>query len=116
MNKITKNHLLFLSSCIPARLIIAYLPIIINKKFLPFYGILILFMSANFLYQYYNSYEFFYYYSDNSAKKCYNKVIIFHSLLYFIAGIYLIQKDTNAYIPLLMDAILGLMVFIFTNL
>lgn len=102
--------ILFLLFCIPLRLILSYIPTKININYLPYYGILILAMSASFIFIYFtklrmNAFE-------ANGKTWWNNLRLIHGLLYLCAGIYLIQKDRTAWIPLAVDVLLGLLFFI----
>lgn len=111
MNDITKRILLFLILCIGARSTLVYLAYTLPTKYLRWMGYLLLLPAMGF------SYLFL----TNSRKKgpetfgspiWWNYLRPVHAILYFIAGYYAINEDSEkATTVLLIDVIIGLIGF-----
>ena len=108
MNNITRV-LLFVFLCIPSRLLLAYLPQVLPKQYLVYYGILILSMSIGFLYLAVNNSRLNA--PEGGGKTWWASYRFIHGMLLLTAFIYLIKSDKNASIPLLIDAIFGIALF-----
>ena len=101
---------LFLLGCIPIRIIIALIPLYIDKKWLFYYSFILFTMSISFLYLYFtNSRENAF---EAGGKTWWAKYRIIHGLLYLIAAYYAYFQNRNAWIPLMIDVIFGLFLFI----
>jgi phosphatidylglycerophosphate synthase len=101
---------LFLLGCIPIRIIIALIPLYIDKKWLFYYSFILLSISVSFLYLYFtNSRENAF---EAGGKTWWAKYRIIHGLFYLIAAFYAYFQNRNAWIPLAMDVIFGLILFI----
>lgn len=113
MDKI-KIILYFLFGCMFARLLMVYIAKIININYLPYYGVITLIISVMFLKNYINNYNFETGFFGN--KVWWNNNRLIHSLLYFIFSIMAFYKNKKAWIVLLIDALFGLITFIFKYL
>lgn len=109
---LSKNNsiYLFLFACIPLRIIIALIPLYLEKKWLSYYSFILFLIGASFLYLYFtntrqNAFE-------AGGKTWWAKYRIIHGLLYLIAAYYAYNQDRNAWIPLIIDVIVGLFLFV----
>ena len=111
MNHIQKRFLLFLGGCIPARLFLVALAKYMPNNYLRYLGFITLLMALGFLYLYFTG-----------ARKVgvetfgqpiwWNKFRIIHGLLYFIFSYYAINGYASAYLILLYDTLIGLVLFL----
>jgi hypothetical protein len=101
-------NIIFLSVCIVIRSLFVYIAKTIDKKHLPKLGYIALVMGAGFLYTYFINRKI----GSFGQKAWWNYLRPVHSFLYISFGILAIQKNSNAYIPLLIDVIIGLIAFI----
>lgn len=106
--------LLFLIGCIGFRVILAVLPLYLSKKMLPYIGLVILIISLSFLYLYFTNGRLEA--PEGGGKTWWAKFRLIHGLLYLTAAIYLLQEERLASIPLFIDVILGLTLFIFNKI
>lgn len=106
MNNITKRHILFIFGCIPVRLLLVYVAKTINTRHLPILGLLALIPS----------FGFFILYVTNKRKTgietfgeriWWHELRIIHALLYLLFSVWAIKQKTMAYIPLLLDVVIG---------
>jgi len=100
----------FLLGCIPLRIVISLLPLYLDKSWLPYYGALIFIMSMSFLYLYFgklrlNAFE-------AGGQTWWSEYRLIHGLLYLAGSIYLFQQKRTAYLPLAIDVLVGLGLFI----
>ena len=112
MNDIQKRFLLFLFGCLIVRFLFVIVAIKINKKYLPYLGVISIIPALGFIYIYLGGYrksggETF------GQKIWWNNLRPIHAILYSIFSYLAIMKNNNSYIPLLMDVIIGLVSFIF---
>jgi len=111
MKDITKRNLLFLLGCIGIRSFFVYLAKTIKKDYLQWMGWIALLPAIGFLYIWWNNLR-------KSGPEVmgtriwWNDLRPIHSALYFIFAVMAIYKQTNAYVPLLVDVIIGLVAFI----
>jgi hypothetical protein len=102
--------ILFLLLCIPIRIIIGIIPLYIKKEWLRYYGYVLLIPAIGFLILYFGNYRLK---APESGGEtwwaCYRLI---HGLLYLCGGIYAIQKKRIAWIPLIIDVIIGLLLHI----
>jgi hypothetical protein len=113
---LTKNQSIqfFLLGCIPVRIIIALLPLYIETEWLSYYSILLFAIAFSFLFLY-----FF-----NMRQKAFEaggitwwaNYRIIHGLLYLTAAFYAFNKNRSAWIPLTLDVLIGLSLFIHKRL
>ena len=111
MNTIQKRFLVFLLLCIPLRFIFVLIAKSINKKYLPYLGYLSILPAIGFAYIFIfgkrkKGGETF------GQKIWWNNLRPIHSILYFMFAYFAITKSDNAYIPLLIDVIIGFSSFI----
>jgi len=109
----------FLLGCIPLRIVISVLPLYLDKAWLPYYGGLIFIMSMSFLYLYFgklrlNAFEAGgqTWWSEYLIKLNMGRNCLIHGLLYLAGSIYLFQQKRTAYLPLAIDVLVGLGLFI----
>jgi len=111
MNTIQKRFLAFLLLCIPVRIGFVVIAKKVDKKYLPYLGYLAILPAIGFAYIYIfgkrkTGAETF------GQKIWWNNLRPLHSILYFIFVYLALKKSNNAYIPLLLDVIIGLISFI----
>lgn len=110
MNSIQKRFALFLGGCIPFRLFITYIAKIMPRNYLHYLGYTALIPAFGFLYLYFTG-------KRKTGKETqgepiwWSKFRIIHGLLYLLFAIYAINKITFAYLFLLVDVIIGLILF-----
>ena len=121
------SQLLFLTLCIPMRIIFAllpnykliekYIPIKLNKKlFYQVVGIIFLGISIGFLYLYFTNERLNA--PEAGGKTWWHNLRLLHGLLYLCASIYILWNINNinliryASIPLVIDVIVGILSFI----
>ena len=100
----------FLIGCIPVRIIIALLPIYIDKCYLFYYGIILFCISLSFAYLYFNNLRLNA--PEGGGITWWAKYRIIHALLYLIASLYAFQGMRTATVPLSLDVIIGFLLFI----
>lgn len=107
--EINKSILYFLIGCIPIRILMAILPNVIDKNLLFYYSFILFGISFGFLYLYFlnlrlNAFE-------AGGKTWWSEYRLIHGMLYLIAAIYAFQMKSIAWIPLIIDVILGFLLF-----
>jgi|TARA_B110000879_G_C11117609_1_gene490265 hypothetical protein len=105
-----KSINLFLLACIPIRILLSILPLYIDKKMLFYYGIVLLIISLSFLYLYFRNQRL--HAAEAGGNTWWAKFRIIHGLLYLCGSIYALQGQKIAWIPLSIDTLLGMMLFI----
>ena len=111
MKNIYKRYLLFFLGCITLRSFLVYLSTKLDKQKLKYMGYLALLPAIGFIYIYLTDSrktgaEVF------GGKIWWNNLRPIHSLLYFLFAYLAISNNRNAYIPLLIDVILGFFAFL----
>ena len=111
MNIIQQRFIAFLFLCIPARLLFVYIAKTISLSYLPYLGLLALLPATGFLIIYFGGYrktagETF------GQKIWWNDLRPVHAFLYYIFAFLAINKNKTAFIPLLVDACVGLFSFL----
>lgn len=102
---------LFLGVCVPLRLGLAYAPTVIAEHYLRYFGILILTMACVTLSlalanaRLHAPEGFF------GGHTWWASYRIIHGMLLLAASVYLLRKDRTARVPLLIDALLGALLF-----
>ena len=112
MNIIQKRFIAFLFGCILVRSLFIVIALKINRKYLPYLGILALIPASGFLYIYFGNYrkkggETF------GQKIWWNHLRPLHAMLYLIFAYLAIKKSKISYKPLLIDVIIGLLSFLY---
>ena len=111
MKSIQKRFLLFLFGCIPTRLFFVFVAKNISANLLPYIGYLALLPAIGFAYIFVTN-------SRNTGvevfgdKIWWNNLRPIHSFLYFMFAFNAINKNTDAWIYLLVDVILGSISFL----
>jgi hypothetical protein len=111
MNTIQKRFLLFLFGCIGVRLLFTYIAKITNKSFLPYLALIALIPVIGWLYIIFIGKR------DTGAEVFGNTIWWknlrpIHLMLYSIFAYLAIQKNTNAWLALLVDTLFGLSAFL----
>jgi hypothetical protein len=111
MTPMQKRLLLFLGSCIPARLLLVagakYSPV----YYLPYMGLITLGIALGFFYLYFTGkrrtgIE------TQGAPIWWMKFRLFHGLMYLLFSLLAFMRMNNAYIILLLDTFIGLIIFL----
>lgn len=114
MSSIQKRFLLFLGGCIPARLALVaaakYMPI----NYLPYMSIFTLLIAIGFIYLF-STGKRTTGLETQGAPIWWMKYRIIHGLLYLLFSYMAFMKNTNAYLVLLGDVIIGLILFLFNH-
>lgn len=103
--------LYYLLGCIGVRSILAVSPIYIPENMLPILGIITITIGTSFLFLYFTNGRMNA--PEGGGVTWWAKYRLIHGLLYVTASIYLFQKQRTAWIPLTIDLLLGLVVFLF---
>ena len=104
------SKLYFLFGCIPMRIFIAMLPLYLDKSWLPFYGLVLLAIAIGLLYLYFTNKRL--HAPEAGGDTWWAKYRILHGLLYMSAAIYAFNKSQLASLPLFIDILLGLVLFV----
>jgi hypothetical protein len=105
-----ESILYFLLGCIPTRVIISLLPLYLPIEWLPSYSILLIIIASSFLFLYFSNMR--QHAAEGGGNTWWANYRIIHGILYLIAGTYAFNKNRSAWIPLSIDTILGLILFI----
>ena len=111
MDKYYKRILIFLFACIGVRLALVFIAKNINIEYLPYMGYLALLPAFGFLYIYMNNLR-------KTGPEVFGDVIWWnllrpiHSLLYFTFAYNAIYKNSNSWIYLLIDVLIGFNSFV----
>jgi len=111
MKTIQKRFLVFLFGCIVVRFLFVMVAIKINKKYLPYLGMLSILPAIGFIYIYLGGYrktggETF------GQKIWWNNLRPVHAILYLTFAYLAINKSSQSYKPLLVDVLVGLLSFL----
>lgn len=115
--KISNSHIraiLFLIVCIPLRLYLAYLTIEVPTKWLPIYGMIFIIMSMSFGILYFTNSRLKA--VEGGGNTWWASWRIVHASLLLVGGIMLIRKDRRAIVPLIIDPIIGIILFTMNRL
>jgi len=105
------SQLLFLIGCIPVRAFLAYISTKIPENYLILFGTLLLAMGLSFIYLYFTNKRMDA--PEAGGKTWWNNYRIIHGMFYLTAAIYAFQKKTDLiWIPLTLDVIFGLFLFV----
>ena len=113
MNLKKNKFILFVFGCLVVRLLFVLIAKNINKKSLPILGYVGLLPAVGFLIVYFTNIRKR---GALNQKIWWGYLRLLHSLLYFSFVYLAINKSKLAYIPLLLDVIIGLLAFICNNL
>jgi hypothetical protein len=105
-----QSILIFLFLCIPIRFFLVWVAKYIPEKYLRYFGITLLIPTFVFLYLYFfnkrlNARE-------SGGKTWWASMRLLHGALFLAAAIYAIQYKRLASLPLLVDVVLGITVFV----
>lgn len=103
---------LFFFACIPARLLLVFLIYFVDKKYLYYLSFIGFIAGIGFLYNFIFTKERG---STFNQISWWNYLRPIHSLLYLIFGYLAYNKNQYAYIPLLLDVLLGIISFVINN-
>jgi len=104
------KKILFLLGCIPVRIIIVLIAIYLNKEYLPYYGLVLLGPALGFLYLYFGNLRLNA--TEAGGVTWWANLRIVHGLFYLCAAILAFLKIPLAWVPLCIDVVFGLLVFI----
>ena len=110
MMTVERRRALFLLGCIPLRLIIAILPIYLDKSYLLYYGLLLSLPMFGFFYLYFNNLRLNA--SESGGMTWWSEFRLLHASLYMCAVIYAFQGKRTAWIPLMLDVVIGMLLFL----
>jgi len=108
--KNSQSILLFLIACIPTRIALALVAAYLSKKYLPYFGAVLLGPALGFLYLYFFNLRLTA--LEAGGPTWWAKFRIIHGFLYLAASILAIQKSTIAWVPLAIDVIFGFVLFL----
>lgn len=111
MKTIQKRFLVFLFGCIVVRFLFVVIAAKVNKKYLPYLGMLSILPAIGFIYIYLGGYrktggETF------GQKIWWNDLRPVHAILYLTFAYLAINKSSQSYKPLLIDVLVGLLSFL----
>jgi hypothetical protein len=107
----TTSQLLVLFGCIPLRIFLAYISTKIPEEHLQLFGILLLIMGLGFIIIYFKGYRMNPP-ESGTGTAWWSNLRIIHGMLYLTAAIYALQKKNTVWIPLTIDIIFGIIVFL----
>lgn len=98
---------LFLTVCIPARIGIAALPVLVHKKHLPYLGAVLLTIGLGFQWLFWTN-------SRMTAPEAggpvwWHNLRVVHGMNFILAGAFALKHKREAWIPLAVDVVLGIM-------
>ena len=111
LTPIQKRFLLFLGGCIPMRLFFVFVAWIISIKYLPLLGYIALLPAIGFLYLFVSG-ERHFGLETQGAPIWWSKFRSIHGILYLLFAIYAIKGFRSAYLFLLADVLIGLILFL----
>ena len=100
----------FLLGCIPLRLFIFFLAKYIDKKYLKYFSIILFIQGISFLLLYFLNKRLTA--PEAGGKTWWAKYRLIHGGLYLISSIYAFQGKDITWVPLLIDVLFGLIIFI----
>jgi hypothetical protein len=110
MFSIEKRYIQFLLLCIPLRIILAIIPLYLDKKYLQFYGMLLSLPMIGLFYLYFNNLRLNA--PEGGGTTWWADFRPLHASLYMCAVIYALQRKRTAWIPLMIDVLVGLALFL----
>lgn len=105
----TTRAVLFLGVCVPLRLGLAYVPTVIAEHYLRYFGILILAMACGTLFLAWTNTRLNA--PEGGGHTWWAPYRFIHGMLLLAASVYLLRKERTAHVPLLIDALLGVLLF-----
>jgi len=109
------KKLLFLFGCIPARMLLAYFTTVVPLEYLKYYGLILLAISIGFFWLYFTNTRLDA--PEAGGTTWWSSFRPIFGALYLIAAIYCFQGKQNlAWIPLAIEIIFGLILFILNEL
>lgn len=106
---VNKIHILYTLICLPIRIIIALIPIYLNKYLKKIYSIIILIIGISFLYAYFSNTRNFGIFNQPAW---WHNLRLIHGVLYLISSFYLFKNNNLSSGILLTDVVVGLVGFI----
>jgi hypothetical protein len=111
MKTLKKRFLVFLFGCIVVRFLFVVIAAKVNKKYLPYLGMLSILPAIGFIYIYLGGYR-----RKGGAtfgqKIWWNNLRPVHAILYLTFAYLAINKSSQSYKPLLIDVLVGLLSFL----
>ena len=112
MNSTQKRFVMFIFGCIIVRFSFVAIAKYINKKYLPYLGILALIQALGFIIIYIGNYrktgpEVL------GSKIWWNNLRPVHACLYILFALYAFKRSKYSWIPLFLDVVVGLFAFLF---
>ena len=107
---ILKRQLLFVLLCLPLRLLIALLPIYLNKLLKKIYSFLIFTIGITFLYLYFTNSRLDAF--ESGGKTWWHNIRLIHGMLFLTSSIYLYNNSNLASFIMLIDIFIGFIVFL----
>ena len=105
----TTRAMLFIFACIPIRLLLAYLPQVLPVRLLQPFGLIILAMASGFTYLAITRGRMNA--GEAGGKTWWADVRLIHAGLLGASSVYLFMKERSATLPLMLDAIAGILFF-----
>ena len=106
----TTLNILFLAGCIPARLLLAWGSTKIPVQYLKYFGAILLAMSIGIAYMYFSSSQMK---SADGSAKWWASYRIIIACLWLAAALYAFQEKRNmVWVPLGIEVVLGLLIFV----
>ena len=115
MNNIQIRFVLFLCGCIIIRSLLVIIAKYINKKYLPYLGIISLIPAIGFIIIYLGDFRKTGH-EVLGEKIWWNDLRPIHATLYILFALLALKKNEYSWIPLLIDVILGLISFLFYHI
>lgn len=110
MLSIETRYIYFLLLCIPLRIILAIIPFYLDKKYFHFYGIFLSLIMISFFYLYFNNLRLNA--SEGGGTTWWADFRLIHASLYMCACIYAFQRKRIAWVPMIIDVLLGIVLFL----
>lgn len=104
----------FLVGCMPMRAVLTVIPLYIDKAMLFYYGLVLTAIAMSFLYLYFANERMHAF--EAGGHTWWADFRLLHGLLYLCAAIYSLQGDRVAWLPLFVDTLLGLALFMYKRL
>ena len=115
MNDLQKRWLMFLGLCIPTRFLLAYIASKLSSNHLKIMGIILAILIIVWMYIYLTKSRLVGF-ETLGAPIWWDHLRPIHAALYFIFVIMALRGEKNAYIPLIVDPILGILAFLYKHL